>query len=179
MGAPYIYDISHLRVKHLIQGIHKRMVWLLPQLNTNYDDYILQLDGAPPHFHRSVWVLLNRVLQQRWTGCAAKWDNHLLPWPPRSPDLTPCDLFLWEFIKGSVYIPPLPMSLNEVRDWITHTLQTITADMLHRVWDEFDYRVDVSRVTQGAHTERLWLTHEKLGQLPLLTVYVVPVSGEK
>jgi hypothetical protein len=22
--------------------------WLLPQLNTNYDDYILQLDGAPP-----------------------------------------------------------------------------------------------------------------------------------
>ena len=24
--------------------------WLLPQLNTNYDDYILQLDGAPPQF---------------------------------------------------------------------------------------------------------------------------------
>ena len=22
--------------------------WLLPQLNTNYDDYILHLDGAPP-----------------------------------------------------------------------------------------------------------------------------------
>ena len=26
------------------------MVWLLPQLNTNYDDYILQLDDAPPIF---------------------------------------------------------------------------------------------------------------------------------
>ena len=26
----------------------KRMVWLLAQMNTNYDDYILQLDGAPP-----------------------------------------------------------------------------------------------------------------------------------
>jgi hypothetical protein len=25
--------------------------------------------------------------------------------------------------------------------------------MLHRVWDEFDYRVDVCRVTQGAHIE--------------------------
>jgi hypothetical protein len=23
--------------------------------------------------------------------------------------------------------------------------------MLHRVWDEFDYRVDVCRVTQGAY----------------------------
>jgi hypothetical protein len=28
--------------------------------------------------------------------------------------------------------------------------------MLHRVWDEFDYRVDVYRVTQGAHVEGLW-----------------------
>ena len=67
------------------------------------------------------------------------------------------------------------MSLNELCDRITHALQTITADMLHRVWDEFDYRVDVCPVTQGAHSEGLWLTHEKHGQLPLRTVYVVPV----
>ena len=67
------------------------------------------------------------------------------------------------------------MSLKELRDRIKHALQTITADILHRVWDEFDYRVDVCRVTQGSHVEGLRLTHEKLGQLPLLTVYVVPV----
>jgi hypothetical protein len=42
-----------------------------------------------------------------------------------------------------------------LRDRITHALQAITADMLHRVWDEFDYRVDVYRVTQGAHIEGL------------------------
>jgi xanthine dehydrogenase molybdopterin-binding subunit B len=71
------------------------------------------------------------------------------------------------------------MSLKELRDRITHALLTITADMLHRVGEEFDYRVDVCRVTQGAHIEGLWLTQEKLGQLPLLTVYVVPVYGEK
>ena len=45
------------------------------------------------------------------------------------------------------------MSLGELRDRITHALQTITADMLQRVWDEFDYRVDVCRVTQGAYIE--------------------------
>jgi hypothetical protein len=50
-------------------------------------------------------------------------------------------------------------------------LQTITADMLHRVWDEFDYSVDMYR----AHMEGMWLVYEKLGQLPLLTVCVVPV----
>ena len=129
----------------------------LAQLNTNYDDYILQLDGAPPrpHFHRNVRGLLNRFLQQRWIGRAAKVDNHLLPWRPCSPDLTPCDFFLWEFVKDSVYVPPLPMSLKELRDRITHALQTITADMLHPVWDEFYYRVDVCRVTQGARIEGL------------------------
>jgi hypothetical protein len=51
--------------------------------------------------------------------------------------------------------------------------------MLHRVWDEFDYRVGVCRVTQGAHIEGLQLPNEKLGQLPPLTVYVVPLQGEK
>jgi hypothetical protein len=58
-------------------------------------------------------------------------------------------------VKDNVYVPPLPMSLKELRDRITHALQTITVDMLHRVWDEFDYRVDVCRVTQGAHIEGL------------------------
>jgi hypothetical protein len=51
-----------------------------------------------------------------------------------------------------------------------HTTQNHTV-----IWDEFDYRVDVCRVTQGANIEGLWLMHEKRGQLPLLTVYVVPV----
>jgi hypothetical protein len=52
-------------------------------------------------------------------------------------------------------VRPLPTSIYEIRDRITHALQAITADMLHRVWDEFDYRVDVCRVTQGAHSEGL------------------------
>ena len=47
------------------------------------------------------------------------------------------------------------MSLKEIRDRIMHALQTIRADILHRVRDEFDYRVDVCRVTQGVHIEGL------------------------
>jgi hypothetical protein len=33
----------------------------------------------------------------------------------------------------------------ELRYRTMHALQAITADMLHRVWDQFDYRVDVCR----------------------------------
>ena len=88
-------------------------------------------DAPPPHFHRNARMLLNCVLQQRWIGRAAKGENQLLPCPPRSPDLTPCDFFLWVFVKDSIYVPPLPTSLKEFRDRATHALQTITADTLH------------------------------------------------
>jgi len=35
-------------------------------------------------------------------------------------------------------------------------IETITADMLQTVWNELDYRVDVCRITKGAHIEQLY-----------------------
>jgi hypothetical protein len=103
----------------------------------------------------NVRVLLCRALPQRWIGRAANGDNNLLHWPPRSLDLTPCDFFLWGFVKVNLYVPPLPTPIQELSDRITHALQAITADKLHWVWDEFDYCVDVCCVTQGANIEGL------------------------
>jgi hypothetical protein len=143
--------------------------WLLPQINTNYDDYIIQLDEALTLSHTNVRALLSRVLPQSWIERATNEEDNLLPWPPRSPDLTPCDFFLCGFLKDSVYVPPLPSTIQELRGRITHALQAMTADMLHRVWDESDYRVDVCRVTQGAHIEVLNYGNEKL----VLTAYFV------
>jgi hypothetical protein len=44
-------------------------------------------------------------------------------------------------------VPPLPTPIQELCDWVTHTLQAITVDMILRVWDEFDYCVDVCPVS--------------------------------
>ena len=38
---------------------------------------------------------------------------------------------------------------------IRTAIETITADMLQTVWNELDYRVDVCRITKGAHIEHL------------------------
>jgi len=65
--------------------------WLLPQLNEDSAD----LDAAPPHFHRHVREFLNQHLPQQWIGLGTDNDQMLLPWPPCSPDATPCNLFLW------------------------------------------------------------------------------------
>jgi len=36
--------------------------------------------------------------------------------------------------------------------------------MLTRVWQELEYRIDVCRVTRGAHMEHLYLSKKKLFQ---------------
>jgi len=50
--------------------------------------------------------------------------------PPSSPDATPCDFFLWGYVKDQVYIPPLPASIPELKVRIKTAIETITADML-------------------------------------------------
>jgi hypothetical protein len=76
-------------------------------------------------------------------------------WPPQSPDLTPCDFFLWGYVKDHVYLPPLPINLPELRCSIVAAVLSITSDMLDRVWQELDYLLDVCRVMNGAHIEHL------------------------
>jgi len=57
--------------------------------------------------------------------------------------------------QGSGYFPPLPASIPELKVRIRTAIETITADMLQTVWNELDYRVDICRITKGAHIEHL------------------------
>ena len=72
-----------------------------------------------------------------------------------SPDLTPCDFFLWGYIKDRVFVLPLPVSLNELKQSITTAVASVDEDMLRSVWTELDYRIDICRVTRGSHIEHL------------------------
>ena len=49
---------------------------------------------------------------------------------PRSPDVTPLDLFLWGYVKDSVYVLPLPQKIEELKDRISADIETIRADLL-------------------------------------------------
>jgi len=73
--------------------------------------------------------------------------------PPRSPDVIPCNFFLWGCVTDQVYAPPLPASIPELKVRIRTAIETITADMLQTVLNELDYRVDVCSITKGAHIE--------------------------
>jgi hypothetical protein len=59
--------------------------------------------------------------------------------------------FYGGYTKDQVYVPSLPASIPEMKVRIRIASETITADMRN----EFDYRVDVCRITKGAHIEHL------------------------
>jgi len=73
-------------------------------------------------------------------------------WPLTSPDLTPCDFFLWAFVKEAVYVPSLATTLDDLKNHITTAVNSVTQDILLRVWNEFSYRLDVTlEAGGGAH----------------------------
>ena len=88
--------------------------WLLPQMSEDFPT-----GRSPPHRHRDVRHFLNESVPQRWIGRVGKEDLALQFWPPRFPDLTPCDFFLWGFVKEAVYVPSLPTTLDNLKTRIT------------------------------------------------------------
>jgi hypothetical protein len=129
--------------------------WLLPEMQQDSENFIFIQDGAPPHWHIGVRHYLDENLQRHWIGRSTDENMALTHSPPRSPDLTPCDLFLWGYIKDRVFVPPLPVSLNELKQRITAGVPSVDKDTLRSVWTELDYRIDICRVTKGSHIEQL------------------------
>jgi hypothetical protein len=62
----------------------------------------------------------------------------------------PCDFFLWGYVKEQVFVPPLPLDIDEVKLRMTAAVETTDRTMLERVWEELDYRLDICRVTNAA-----------------------------
>ncbi|GBL93529.1 hypothetical protein AVEN_59716-1 [Araneus ventricosus] len=97
-------------------------------------------EGVKGRWSSTVRDFLNRDLPHRWIRRADLDDVPLLPWPPRLPDLTPCDFFLWGYVKEKVYVPTMPTTPQE---FITAAVMDIDRNMLLNIWTELDYRWNV------------------------------------
>ena len=104
-------------------------------------------DGAPPHFSCFVTGVLNERFSDAWIGRGGP-----IPWPRRSPDLSPIDFFLWGYIKNILYAEKI-RNIQHLQDRITSAIETVTRDMIQKTWQEIEFRLDVSRATNGAHIE--------------------------
>ena len=102
------------------------------------------------HLHTGVHMFVGFWMQHFQTGGLGEMGS--TPWPPRSPDITPLDSFLWGYVKDKVLSTPVP-DIKNLKARITDAFATLTEDMLGNTWREIDYRLDVLRATKGAHVE--------------------------
>ena len=74
-------------------------------------------------------------------------------WPPRSPDMTPSDFFLFEHLKQQVF-QNHPHTLDKLRDSITNAIGSITIETLNNVFRNMRRRVQLCLDHQVGHFER-------------------------
>ena len=72
--------------------------------------------------------------------------------PPRSPDLTPLDFFVWPYVKDRVYAAA-PQTLDDMCDQIREVFRTISPEMLPNVRRSFNARLEMVVDNAGGHVE--------------------------
>ena len=84
----------------------KQWFWPKHLRTAEYKKYYFQQDGARPHTSNVVQAWLGEKFEEK------AWLKE--KWPTRSPDLNPCDFFLWGYLKQRVY-SPLPKNVDELK----------------------------------------------------------------
>lgn len=114
--------------------------WNNPQLH-------FMQDGAPAHFANDVREWLHDHFPGRWIGRRGAHE-----WPARSPDLTPCDFFLWGWAKEEVY-KRKPRNLDELEAVITDVLANVPPNMLQASVSNVPVRLRKCVENAGAYVE--------------------------
>jgi hypothetical protein len=118
-----------------------------------FSSTIFMQDGASPHIEKSV-----RALLQKSFGDERTISRHFPhPWPARSPDLNPCDYYLWSHLKDKVYHGHLPHTVEELKEKIKLSLEEIalqTDAFQNAVFHILD-RLVIVKENGGQHVEHL------------------------
>lgn len=108
-----------------------------------------QQDGAPAHYAQQVRAELDNIYGNRWIGRGGP-----VQWPPRSPDLTKLDFFLWGYVKNLVF-EERPTTQENMRQRIINAFATITPAMLGDVDRGLQVRINKCLQQNGRHFEHL------------------------
>jgi len=95
--------------------------------------------------HGSLWQQLDVCLGDRIIS-----KNANIAWPPRSPDLSVCDYFLWGHLKSVVY-QTRPTNLTQVKTQIEENIANIPVDTLRRPVQNLQHRLTECVRRSGQH----------------------------
>lgn len=108
-----------------------------------------QHDGCPAHFAYAVRDILNRLFPNKWIGRGGP-----VPWPPRSPDLTAPDFFLWGMLKEKCYAD-IPTTPDDMKQRIRNACANISRKTLRDVQEAFKRRIRKCLEVNGHHFEHM------------------------
>jgi hypothetical protein len=92
-----------------------------------------------------------------------------ITWPPKSPDLTPLDSFLWGYAKNIVY----QVKTNDLQHLNARTRDTVamvTPSMLQATWNEVEHHLDICCATRKPtlkFIEKVTYSEKKIDSFPL------------
>lgn len=114
-------------------------------------------DGARPHRTSEVFDFLDEHFSGRVLGLdyESRYGGGM-DWPPYSPDLNPCDFFLWGYLKDRIY-KNQPRNPDELKAKIIKECHGITTDTLSKVTAGFQRRLAAVIDREGWHIEKFHL----------------------
>jgi len=104
------------------------------------EDAWFQQDGATAR--RSL-----RVLREMFPGRLITLRGDV-EWPARSPDLSPCDVFLWVYLKEKVF-EHRPRSLEDLKERIQQEIDSIPPELTQSVMKNFRERLQQCVANDG------------------------------
>lgn len=147
--GPYFFEGTLTAVRYL-DFLQNDLPILLENLDLDTRRRMwFQQDGAPAHWARVVRNHLNEAFGRRWIG-----RDGPTRWPPRSPDLTSSDFFLWGYLKDVVY-RQVPTTRENMKERIRAACRAISRDILLRTVDCFQRRVQACLNMNGGIFEHL------------------------
>ncbi|UYV79775.1 hypothetical protein LAZ67_18000608 [Cordylochernes scorpioides] len=106
-------------------------------------------DGGPPHISRGAKQLLKDTFGEY---CVI--SRHFIhQWLSRSPDLMPCDFWLWGYIELCVY-RCWPTTFAMLKASIRWHVSSISTDMLFNAFQSAIYRLQAVFENEGRHIEQ-------------------------
>lgn len=122
--------------------------FVLPQLQEHgfdTEEMWFQQDGATAHTARVSMQTLRAMFPGK---LISRFGD--VPWSPRSPDLSACDFFLWGYLKAKVYRDK-PRTIAELKTAIRNEIDLVPRDMLERVMQNFQERLQECIAKDGRH----------------------------
>lgn len=112
-------------------------------------------DGARPHRTTAVFEFLEEYFSERVIALHYSRVTGIgMDWPPYSPDLNPCDFFLWGYLKDTVYSRN-PQTLEQLQQFICEACASISVETLQRVTSNFILRLRHVIAVKGGHIETI------------------------